>query len=65
MSGFKFAELAQSLRKVDVLFITGQSERGDGDGVSVPKGAEILQKLFDKNQLSRAIGDLLRAQEAA
>lgn len=65
MSGFKFAELAQSLRKVDVLFITGQPERGDGDGASVPKGAKILRKPFDKNQLSLAIGDLLRAQVAA
>ena len=65
MSGFRFAELASALRRIEVLFVTGQPERGQGDADPAPKNAKILRKPFDRNQLSHAIGELLGAKAAA
>ncbi|MEQ1864012.1 MAG: ATP-binding protein [Micropepsaceae bacterium] len=66
MSGFRFAELACSLRpSIDVLFVTGQPERGDDEADAVPANAKLLRKPFDRSQLSIALGDLLAAKAAA
>jgi PAS domain S-box-containing protein len=66
MSGFRFAALARSLRpSLNVLFVSGQPERGDDEADPVPKDAMILSKPFDRAQLSAALGELLHAQAAA
>jgi PAS domain S-box-containing protein len=66
MSGFRFAELARSLRpSIDVLFVTGQPERGDDEADAVPANVKLLRKPFDRSQLSLALGEVLAAKAAA
>lgn len=66
MSGFRFADLARSLRpSLVVLFVSGQTERGGNDADPAPPDAKSLGKPFDRSQLSAALGELLQAKQAA
>jgi PAS domain S-box-containing protein len=65
MIGFRFVELAQGLREnIPALFITGQPERTSDEPTAAPKGAIVLRKPFDREQLSKAIGESLAAADA-
>ena len=66
MIGFRFVELARGLREnIPALFITGQPERTFDEPTAAPKGAIVLRKPFECDQLSRAIGATLAAANAS
>lgn len=65
MSGFRFAELATSLRPdLKVLFVTGQPERAAEDN-QIPDGANILRKPFTQDQLSTSVANALRSSTSS
>jgi CheY-like chemotaxis protein len=66
MTGFRFVELARGLREdIPAMFVTGQPERTSDEPTAAPKGAIVLRKPFDRDQLSRAIGETLAAADAS